>query len=171
MTGRGDELATPASTPVNCSRWKLVARQMSVGDGANIINAVPLASLKDRDGCAPTAARIPVDPALVAPGALGTEGRRADIRRIVIVKIGIAGQAKRAADTGANFQSRRDPITRSEGRTQFVIERSIDLIAHAERETETAEGPHIKCNVWSASGPIVHAQIVAVDAITVNSAP
>src|SRR5690349_1516040 len=85
----------------------------------NIIDPVPLIPPEHSNFRPQLRTNAPVDATLVTPGLLRPQVRRAHVRRIVIVEIGVTRKTEGTADAAANFDRRRHPIARTHSRTKL----------------------------------------------------
>src|SRR2546422_6792364 len=102
-----------------CAHRRLYSREMQLLDvgrapdigqrAAEIVDAVHLAPMEDHHLAAQLSAGVPIQRAFIAPGPLRTQVRAAQVGRIVIVEVRIAGNPKRAAHAAAQFEALRKP--------------------------------------------------------------
>lgn len=135
------------------------------GRGADVIDAVFFAALEDREGAAPGAGGVPIEPAFVAPGAFGAEERVADVAGVAVVEIRVAGEAEGAGGAGAELDVLVEPEAGAGAGVELVLEISIDLFADADVEREAFEGADIVGGVGGAAGAGVVAEVVAGDCV------
>src|ERR1019366_3815148 len=97
---------------------------------------------------------------LVGPGALRAQRRVAHVAGVVIVEVGVAGNAEGAAGGGAELPPRREPDAAGHGGREGGGPAAVDLFAGRDGEREALEGAEIGGGVAGRAGARMVAKIV-----------
>src|SRR5437867_1901787 len=107
-----------------------VGRAPDIGQrAAEIIDSVGLAPMEDHHLAAQLSSGVPIEGAFITPGSLRTQIRAPQVGRIVIVEVGVAGNAKRAAHAAAQFEALRKPDSGADAGAELARYRTVNLLA------------------------------------------
>src|SRR5579884_96322 len=140
------------------------------GVGAHIIDVIPIAALKEGKLAAQMLARIPIEATFVIDCPFWLEIRISDVRRIVVIEIGVAGKAECTACRSAYFQGGGKPVSGTdvghENASETAWKTAVHFFAGAGVEGEATERPHVQGGINCALFSCMHTEVVACDMVS-----
>ncbi len=117
-----------------------IRRAINIGRrGPHIVDPSSLPPVKHADIAAHPLTLHPFERAIEAPSPLRLEIWRADVRRIVIVKVGVSRQPERPARRRPELEMRRNPSARARRRIELPSPAPINLLAPAQRKRKSLQ--------------------------------